>query len=331
MHKSKILGTGTFFPKKILTNDDLSKMVDTNDEWIYERTGIKQRHISSTEGGEFPSDMAYHATKVALKEANLEPDDIDFILLSTATPEYKLPSTSTVLQTKLGITTKCGSLDIAAACSGWIYGLNMAQAMIAVGMYKNILVVGSEMLSTAVDWEDRTTCILLGDGAGAAIVGRTPEGEDSEILGTFLAADGTGKEFFEQTVGGAAIPITPEHIEKRQQFMTMKGREMFKVATRTLADNSKKVIEQAGMTLNDIDWIIPHQANQRIIETTAKLLDLSMDKIIMNIRDYANTSTATIPTAFHQAVQEGKIKRGDIILLTTFGAGLTSGATLLRY
>ncbi len=330
-YKVKIKGTGMFVPKKVLTNDDLSKMVDTNDEWIFERTGIRERRISNTEGGEFPSDMAYHASLQALKEANLEPNDIDMILFGSVTPDYKLPNTAVILQQKLGITNQCAALDIAAACSGFVYGTNMAQAMVRTGMLKNVLVVGAEMLSTEVNWEDRGTCILFGDGCGVAIIGRSEEGEESDILATHLGADGTGKEFFDQPIGGAVHPLTAAHLSDRSHFMQMKGREMFKVATRTLAQNARTVLEKANLKLEDVDWLVPHQANIRIIETTGKLLGIDPEKVIVNIDKYANTSAATVPMAFHEAIQDGRIKRGDIVLFDAFGAGLTTGATLLRY
>lgn len=330
-YKVKIKGTGMFVPEKVLTNDDLSKIVDTNDEWIFERTGIRERRISNTESGEFPSDMAYHATLQALKAANLEPNDIDMILFGSVTPDYKLPNSAVVLQQKLGITNKCASLDIAAACSGFVYGVNMAQAMVKTGMMKNVLVVGSEMLSTEVNWEDRGTCILFGDGCGVSIIGRNEDDDGSDILSVHLGADGTGREFFDQPIGGAIHPITAEHLENRTHYMQMKGREMFKVATRTLAQNAKTVLEKANLKLEDVDWLVPHQANIRIIETTGKLLGIDPEKVIVNIDKYANTSAATVPMAFHEAIQDGRIKRGDIVLFDAFGAGLTTGATLLRY
>ncbi|MDD0853957.1 ketoacyl-ACP synthase III [Halobacteriovorax sp. GB3] len=331
-YKVKIKGTGMYVPKKVLTNVDLEKIVDTSDEWIFERTGMRERHICSTEGGEWPTDMALYAAKDALKAANLEPNDIDFILFGSVTPDYKLPNSATVLQTKLGITNNCAALDISAACSGFVYGFNMATAMIRTGMIKNALIVGSEMLSREVNWEDRNTCILFGDGCGVAVVGRNEdENDQSDVLATYLGADGTGKEFFDQPIGGAVEPITEEHLEKKNYFMQMKGREMFKVATRTLAGNAKRVLEQTELKLEDVDWLVPHQANIRIIETTGKLLGIDPDKVIINIDKYANTSAATVPMAFHEAIQEGKIKRGDIVMFDAFGAGLTTGATLIKY
>jgi 3-oxoacyl-[acyl-carrier-protein] synthase-3 len=330
-YEVKVLGTGIYAPKKIVTNVDLENIIETNDEWIFERTGIRQRHICSTEGGEFPSDMAMHATIDALKAANLNPNDIDMILFATLTPDAKLPNTASILQVKLGITNNCACLDIAAACSGFVYGFNMATAMIKTGMAKNVLVVGAEMLSREVNWKDRNSCILFGDGCGVAIIGRAEEGSESKVYSSILTADGTGGEFFDQPVGGSVTPITAEHIENGTHFMQMKGKEMFKVATRTLAENARIVLAEAGLQLSDVNWVVPHQANIRIIETTAKLIGIEMDRMIVNIDKYANTSAGTVPIAFHEAIMDGRIKRGDIVLFDAFGAGLTAGATLLKY
>jgi 3-oxoacyl-[acyl-carrier-protein] synthase-3 len=320
-----------YAPKKIVTNFDLEKIVETSDEWIFERTGIRERHICSTEGGEFPSDMAYHATVDALKAANLHPNDIDMIIFASVTPDVKLPNSACILQVKLGITNNCACLDISAACSGFVYGFNMASSMIKTGMIKNALIIGSEMLSREVNWSDRNSCILFGDGCGVAILGRAEENSPSRVLSTVLGADGTGGEFFDQPVGGSVTPITETHLREKTHFMQMKGKEMFKVATRTLAENAKKVLSDAELSLEDVNWVVPHQANIRIIETTAKLIGIGMDRMIVNIERYGNTSAATIPIAFHEAITDGKIKRGDVVLFDTFGAGLTSGATLIRY
>lgn len=331
MYESKILGTGMYVPKKVVTNKDLESIVETSDQWITERTGIRERRICSTEGGEFPTDMALYATKDALKAAGLEPNDIDMIIFASVTPDVKLPNSACILQVKLGITNNCTCLDISVACSGFVYGVNMANSFIKTGMCKNVLVVGSEMLSREVNWKDRNTCILFGDGCGVAIVGRAEANSTSKILSTILNSDGTGGEFFDQPIGGAVTPITADHITEGTHFMQMKGKEMFKVATRTLAENGKKVLEMAGVKLEEVSWVVPHQANIRIIETTANLLGMGMDKMIVNIDKYGNTSAATVPIAFHEAIQDGRIKRGDLVLFDAFGAGLTAGATLLRY
>jgi 3-oxoacyl-[acyl-carrier-protein] synthase-3 len=330
-YEVKVLGTGMYAPKKIVTNKDLESIVETSDEWIFTRTGIRERRICSTEGGEWPTDMAYHATLDALKAANLQPNDIDFIIFGSVTPDVKLPNSACILQVKLGITNNCACLDISVACSGFVYGTNLANSMIKTGLAKTVLVVGSEMLSREVNWKDRNSCILFGDGCGVAIYGRAEEGSESKILSSVLSSDGTGGEFFDQPVGGAVTPITNAHIEEGTHFMQMKGKEMFKVATRTLAENGKKCLEMAGISLDQVDWVVPHQANIRIIETTASLLGVSMDKMIVNIDKYGNTSAATVPIAFHEAVADGRIKRGDIVLFDAFGAGLTAGATLLKY
>jgi 3-oxoacyl-[acyl-carrier-protein] synthase-3 len=330
--KTKVLGTGMALPEKIVTNFDLEKLVETTDQWIFERTGIRERRISSTEGGEFPSDLGVKASLQALEKAGLEPNDIDMILVSSVTPDYKLPNTAAVIQQKLGITNNCTCLDISAACSGFVYGANMADSMIKTGMFKNILVIGTEMLSRETDWTDRSMCILFGDAAGAAILGSSSDKDDtSEFLSGCLGTDGSGERFFYQHIGGAAQPIEHHHLEENTHFMQMKGTEMFKVATRTLAQSAKKVVADAGLTLEDVDWLVPHQANIRIIETTGKLLGIDPNKVIVNIHKYGNTSAATIPVAFHEAIEDGRIKRGDIVLFDAFGAGLTYGATLLRY
>lgn len=332
LYRSKILATGSYLPKKIVTNDDLAKTLQTSHEWIVERTGIHQRHICSPDGGEFPTDMALYASKVALERAKLQPNDIDCILFASCTPDYHLPNSACLLQVKLGITNNCAALDIAAACTGFIYGLNMAHAFIQTGMFKNVLIIGSEMLSVINNWNDRKTCILFGDGCGVAILGRNEDPKDSsEIISTHLGADGTGKEFFKKIAGGAVRPITHEVIGTDEQFMMMQGQEMFKVAVRTLAHHAHEVLKKASMSLDSVDWLVPHQANIRILEATRDKIGIPSEKVIINIDKYANTSAATVPIALDEAVTDGRIKRGQIVLLDAFGAGLTSGATLLRY
>jgi len=330
-YRTKILSTGKYLPKKVVTNFDLEKTLDTSDEWIFERTGIKERRIASTEGGEFPSDMALHATQQALKNAKMDANDIDMILFASVTPDMPLPNSASILQTKLGITNHCACLDISAACSGFVYGMTLADSLIKTGVQKTVLVVASEMLSTVTNWEDRTSCILFGDGCGAVILGRTPDGEDSDILSTNLTADGTGKDYFDQPIGGAVQPISVEDLANKTHHMHMHGQGMFKVATRTLAQNAKVVLEKADLGLDDVDWLIPHQANVRIIDTTVNMLKMDREKVVVNIRNYGNTSAATIPIALHEWIENGKIKRGQVLVLDAFGAGLTSGALVLRY
>jgi len=331
MTKVKILATGMYAPKKIMTNNDWKEFVDTSDEWIFERTGIRERHISSRDENEFPSDMATYAAADALKTAGLEPNDIDMIIFASVNPDYKLPNTASVVQQKLGITNKCACMDIAAACSGFVYEFNMANSFIKTGLAKKVLVIGSEVLTQEMDWTDRRSCVLFGDGCGVAILGASDENDGSEILATNLGSDGKGGEYFSHPIGGSVNPVTKENIENKEVFMRMKGQEMFKMATRSMAKCAKDAIADAGLSLADVNWIIPHQANIRIIKTVAKLLDAPMEKFITNIHKYGNTSAASIGMALHEGITEGKIKRGDIVLLDAFGAGLTYGATLLKY
>ena len=329
--KSKIKSTGIYLPKKVLTNRDLEKTLDTDDKWIFDRTGIRARHISSTEGGEFPTDMGQYAAQDALKEMGLEANDIHAIIFATVTPDVKIASSACILQKKLGITNKCMAFDISAACSGFVYAMALADSFIKLGTADNILIVGSEMISSEIDWRDRNTAILFGDGCGVCVMGKNDDNTDSEILSTHLGADGSGADFFVQPVGGSASPITKEHLERPNTSVVMDGKKMFKIATRTLAENAHMVVKQAGLTLEDVSWLVPHQANARIIETAGKLAGIPQEKVIVNIEKYANTSSATVPIAFHEAVQDGRIQRGDIVLLNAFGAGLTNGAILLRY
>ncbi|MBP9673784.1 MAG: ketoacyl-ACP synthase III [Bacteriovoracaceae bacterium] len=331
LYRAKFLGTGRYHPQKVMTNDDLSKIVETSHDWIFPRTGIAERRISDPHQAEFPSDMALYATQKALKQAGLVADDIDMILFATVTPDVHLPNTACILQVKLGMTKNCACLDIAAACSGFVYGVNMATALIETGVMKNILVIGSEMLSTVNNWSDRNTCILFGDGCGVAILGRAQADDKSEILAMTLGADGKGREFFDKEVGGAIRPITKEILESNQNYMRMQGKDMFKVAVKTLTENVMTCLKEANLTLNDLDWLVPHQANLRIIEATGERLGIDPKKVIVNIEKFGNTSAATVPTAFDQAIEEGKIKRGDLVCFTAFGAGLTFGATLFRY
>ncbi|MFZ8932645.1 MAG: beta-ketoacyl-ACP synthase III [Bacteriovoracaceae bacterium] len=330
-YKTKILGTGKYLPKKTLTNFDIEKIVDTSDEWIFERTGIKERRISDPEGSEQPSDMAAWASENALKAANLEANDIDLIILSTVFPDYRLPCTTSLVMEKLGMTKQCPGIDISPACSGFVYGVHIAESFIRNGTYKNVLVIGTEKLSGGLNWKDRSTCILFGDGCGAAVLGRSPEGEDSEVLSSVIQTDHTGGKFLHMKEGGAAIPFTKEVLDKDDHYIKMIGRDLFKVATRTLSENAKEAIEKANLKLEDINWMVPHQANIRIIEKCGELLGIPSEKVIVNIHKYGNTSAATIPIAFHEAIEEGKIKRGDLVLFNAFGAGVTSGATVLRY
>lgn len=330
MFRTKILGTGSAFPQKRLSNDELSDMVETSDEWIRERTGIRARRIADLAHGETTSALGFRASRIALERAGLAATDIEFILFATVSPDHFMPSTACILQEKLGA-KRSAALDISAACSGFVYGTAIADAMIRAGQFKNILVVGAEVLSPMVNWQDRGTCILFGDGAGAAVMSRASDQDHSQIYSSHLYADGWLKDLFIAPAGGSAMPLTRELLDAQMHKMQMKGREIFKVAVRMLADCAMEALQKNGFTINDLNWFVPHQANLRIIEAVAKRIDFPMEKIIVNIDEYANTSAATVPTAFDQAIADGRIKRGDLVLFDVFGAGLTYGSTLLRY
>jgi 3-oxoacyl-[acyl-carrier-protein] synthase-3 len=331
MKRTKILGTGSFVPEKILTNADLEKMVDTDNQWILERTGIRERHICSDEKGESTSEMAYRSALNALEMAGEDRMSIDYILFATSTGDYRLPSAATVLQKKLSPDLRCPALDVQAACSGYGYAFNLANAMIKSEMATKILLVGAERLSPFVDWEDRSTCILFSDGCGVALLGASEDGEGSEVLATVEAADPRGSDFITLYAGGSSVPIDEGVVEKRLQYLKMNGRETFKLAVKTLAENAHSVLDRAGLTIDDVDWFVPHQANLRIIEACAKRLKFPLEKAIVTVDRYGNNSAATVPLAFDEAVRDGRIKRGDIVLFDVFGAGITSAASLFRY
>lgn len=330
LFKTKITGTGKYHPTKIMTNDDLAKLVDTSDEWIFQRTGIKERRISDKET-EYPSAMAEHASREAIKNAGLTPDDIDMIIFSVTLPDFLFPNTASQLQTKLEITNQCACLDINAACTGWVYGLQMADALIKTGVHKHILVVGTEMTSAFNNWEDRSSCILFGDGSGATVLSRNEDGDTAEFLDSILSCDGTKSDSLILKKGGSRSPITHEVLDNKEQFVSMDGQIVFKNAVKTMSKHCATLLERNGLTTEDIDWFIPHQANLRIIETTAKLLNYPMEKVIVNVEQYANTSSASIPAALHEAFLDGRVKRGQTVLFAAFGAGLTSGAVLLKF
>lgn len=331
LFNSKILGTGSFLPDKILTNDDLAKRVETSHQWIVERTGIHQRRIADLSKDESPSGMARNAALKALETANLTPNDIDLILFSTTMPDQTMPNTASIFQSKLGITNNCPALDVNAACSGWIYLVPMADAMIKTGLYKNIMIVGSEMMSSWVNWDDRNTCILFGDGCGVTILGRAGENEESHIISSVLSSDSSKKEHLALPSGGAIKRITHDVLEKNEQWMTMNGQEVFKAAVKTMAAHSEKVMRDAGMTMEQVDWFIPHQANMRIVEAVGSRFHIPNEKVLINVDKYANTSSASIPITLDENIRSGKIKRGDHLLLAAFGAGLTAGAIFLKY
>lgn len=335
-YASRIIGTGSAFPETILDNAGLAKElasrgIETSDAWIVERTGIKQRRISKT-GDEkgFNSTLAYQAAQRALEMAQKSVSDIDQILVATCSPDTLVPSTACWLQEKLGA-KKAWALDLNAACSGFVFGLTIADQFIRNGQVKTSLVIGSEVLSPFLNWDDRTSCILFGDGAGAAVVQQVPSDSPHRILSSHLHSDGSLTELFFTPAGGSRMEVTPEVYEQKLHKMSMKGREIFKVATRTLSEYAVKALESQGFTTADLHWFIPHQANLRIIEAVADRLGVSMEKVIVNIDRYGNTSAATVPTALDEAVRDGRIQPGHLVLLDVFGAGLTYGSLLLRW
>ncbi|HLB57079.1 MAG TPA: beta-ketoacyl-ACP synthase III [Coxiellaceae bacterium] len=319
MKYSKIIGTGSYLPKKVLTNAELEKMVDTTDEWIVQRVGVRRRHLVA-DSGDTTVSMAEAAARAAINAAKIDVNDIDLILVGTASPDQLFPSVACHIQKKLNITNECPAFDVNAGCSGFIYVMNIADQYIRSGAAKNVLIVGVDTLSTIVDWTDRSTCILFGDGAGAAIL---QQSETPGILATHIHADGQYSNllFTENALWS----------KKAVNYLQMQGSEVFKVAVNKLGEIVDQTLAKAKIDKHDIDWLIPHQANMRIIQAMAKKLDLSMDKVIVTIEDHGNTSAASIPLALDFAVRNNKIKRGDKLLLEAFGAGFAWGSALVVY
>lgn len=328
LQASKILGTGRYTPEKSLTNFDLEKMVDTNDAWIVERTGIRSRSIAAPE--QVTTDLAYEAAKKALDAAKTDPSELDMIIFATVTPDQPMPSAACVLQHKLGC-RKVMAFDLSAACSGFVYGMSVAHQFLQTGHYKKILVVGAEVLSRIVDFQDRETCILFGDGAGAVVMGATTTEDPSQILSCHMHADGSLGELFVLPAGGSAEPFSQEVLDDKLQFVRMKGREIFKHAVRTMSATCEEALTANGMEKDQVDWVIPHQANKRIMDAVAKNFGISEDRVISNLEFTGNTSAASVPMALDTAVRDGRVQRGQTVLLTAFGAGLTSGSILMRY
>lgn len=327
-YNTKILATGSYMPEKVLTNAELEKMVQTSDEWITTRTGIKERRIADEKTA--TSDLAVKAAKAALAEAKLDPLDIDVILVATITPDMFFPSTACFVQKELKA-DNAAAFDISAACSGFIYGLAIAKSFIESGLYKNVLLIGAETLSKITDWEDRNTCVLLGDGAGAMVLTRSTKEDSHGILSVYLGADGNYDKLLYMPGGGSRNPATEQTLHDKQHYLKMEGREVFKIAVPKMADAAKKALEIAGKTIEDIALIIPHQANIRIIEAVAKRLDAGIDKVFINLHKYGNTSSATTIVALDEAIKEKRIKRGDLIELVAFGGGFTWGAAVIQF
>jgi 3-oxoacyl-[acyl-carrier-protein] synthase-3 len=318
---SRIIGTGSYLPEKILTNFDLEKMVDTSDEWIRSRTGIEERHIAGDH--EATSDLAYHAAKAAIENAGLTPADIDFVLVGTTTPDLIFPNVACLLQEKLGIRGS-PAFSIEAACSGFLYSLIVADQFVRSGQAKRALVIGAETMSRIIDWTDRETCVLFGDGAGAVIL----EGSDEPgIIYNTFGADGRYRELLYASSGVA----TRHREEFEVAALRMKGNEVFKVAVKTLESLVDQVIEKNNLEKGQIDWLIPHQANIRIIAAMARRLEMPMERVVLTVRTHGNTSAASVPMALDTAIRDGRIKRGDLLLLEAFGGGFTWGASLIRY
>lgn len=304
----------------------MEKMVDTSDQWIVERTGIKERRIADKD--QAASDLAYEASKLAIERAGLKATDIDLIIVATVTGDMLFPSTACFLQQRLGA-AKAAGFDVNAACSGFIYGLYTADAFVRAGMHNKILVVGTEVLSKITDWEDRTTCVLFGDGAGAVIVEAT--NEERGLLSIHISSDGSMWELLHLPGGGSRHPVSPESIKKRLHYIKMKGNETFKIAVRTLEDMAVKVLEENNLRASDLSFLVPHQANLRIIQATADRLKIPMEKVLVNIDRYGNTSAASIPIALDEAVTSGRVRDGDYLLLEAFGGGLTWASALVKW
>ncbi|MCD6319326.1 MAG: ketoacyl-ACP synthase III [Candidatus Desulfofervidaceae bacterium] len=322
-----ILGTGSYLPKKVLTNQDLEKMVDTSDEWITTRSGIKERRIVSER--ESWSSLATEAAKKALEMAQIEPEELDLIIAGTFTPDLRLPSGACLVQNNLKA-YNAAAFDLAAACTGFIYGLTVAEKFIKDNPNIKALVIGAEVLSPITNWEDRTTCVLFGDGAGAAVVGKG-EKKEKGILASYIGSDPTVWDLLCVPGGGSLHPLFKKGVPKEEYFIKMKGNEVFKYAVRYMEEVARIVLEKAGYSPKDIDWFIPHQANIRIINMVAKKLGIPQEKVFVNIEKYGNTSAATVPIALDEAVRVGFIKPGNLILLDAFGGGFTYGAILLRW
>ena len=323
-----ILGTGSYAPERVLTNEDVAKMVDTSDEWIRARSGIRERRIAAKD--QATSDLAVEAAKKALADAGAAPADIDLLVVATVTPDHTMPSAACIIRHKLGLPTTSACFDINAACSGFIYALDTACAMVACGRYRKALVIGAEKLSTVVDWQDRGTCMLFGDGAGAVVVGMV-DTPDVGLLGTKLGALGEDTDLLYVPAGGSRQPPSADSFAKGEHFLKMKGKEVFKLAVRVMDEAARDILEQHGLSANQIGLVIPHQANLRIIEAISQYLELPIERFFVNVDRYGNTSAASIPLALDEARQAGRIKPGDLTLLVAFGAGLTYGSALIRW
>lgn len=322
-----VAGTGSYVPEKVLTNEDLARLVDTSDEWIFTRTGIRERRIAAE--GEFTSHMASHAARRALEQAGLAAEDVELIIVATITPDTLTPATACYVQHQIGA-KRAVAFDISAACSGFLYAMKISKRLIADGAFKNALIIGAEKLSAFVNWEDRGTCVLFGDGAGAAVLRRAEDGE-GEILATEMGTDGNLTHLLNIPGGGSACPITSSNVNDHLATLAMQGKEVFKHAVNRMKEAAEKVIERAGLQAEDIACVIPHQANLRIIDAIADRLAVPNDRVFLNLHKYGNTSAAAVAIALDEANRSGAFKRGDAIVLVVFGAGLTWAAAAVRW
>lgn len=325
MKRVGIIGLGKYLPKKVLSNVDLEKMVDTSDDWITTRTGIKERRLALKH--EAASDLAIKAAKEALEDAKLKPEELDLIIVATITPDMQFPATACIVQAGLGA-KHAVCFDISAACAGFVYALVLGQQFIARGAYKNCLIIGAEVLSSVTDWQDRNTCILFGDGAGAAVLAAVNSGG---ILSGYLGSDGSYNDLLMLPGGGSRHPASQQTLDKRLHYIKMQGNELFKLAVKIMSEAAQVALERAGLKHSDVSLIIPHQANMRIIMAVAKKLGLPKEKIYLNIEKYGNMSSASTAIALCEAIKEGRVKKGDIILLDSFGAGLVWGACVIKW
>lgn len=326
MISAGIIGTGSYLPEKVLTNQHFTDYLDTTDEWIVSRTGIKERRQAGP--GKATSDLGAIAGKRAIKDAGLQAEDIDLIITATVTPDMLLPATACLIQEKIKA-KNAAAFDINAACSGFIYGLSMANAFVKTGVYKNVLVIGAEVLSSILDPEDRRTVVLFGDGAGAAVVSQVEEGKG--FMAFDLGADGSGADVLKLDAGGSKMPANQESLDLGAHYVKMMGKEVFKFAVRILGQTSRRVLEKAGITNEDVDFLIPHQANIRIVDAALRRFQISRDKTMINLEKYGNTSGASIPIALDEAIKLGRIRENDTVVMVGFGAGLTWASTVMKY
>ena len=325
---SRIAGTGHYVPERVLTNHDLEKIVDTSDAWILSRTGIRERRVAKE--GEFTSDMAAEAARRALAAAELDAADIDLILVATVTPDMPLPATAMFVQQKIGARSTCPGFDISAACAGFIYGLSIADQFVRTGAARNVLVIGVELLSRVLDWKDRTTCVLFGDGAGAVVVSPAL-GDGRGIVSTHIYADGSLADSLCIPAGGSREPASTSTLDQHRHVVHMVGRDIFKFAVKSLASASVTAIEANGLTPDDIDWVVPHQANLRILDGVAQRCRVPMERFYLNIERYGNTSSASVPIALDEAVRSGAIRKGQNLVLCALGGGVAWGSALVRW